>query len=393
MASPKAKVNPDLLVWAREDSGYSVEEAAAKLNVKPERLSSWESGEDRPTMNQVRALSDVYKRPVALFFMPQRPDGFQVIRDFRRLPGRTTRALSPALRLELRRAQERRSMALDLAADADLKVPTFKLRCNLGDDPEDVGATIRGALADRAPEPLNQTFRDWRTNVERLGVLIFIMPYLPTSEVRGFSISEDKFPVIGINRKDVPAARLFTLIHEFTHLMLRTSGICDIGEDEARRPNEQKVEVFCNAVAGSTLVPETELRAHELVVDHPRGDPTWGDYELTELGTSFGVSREVILRRLLKLKRTTQAFYREKRGQFLSEQRAHDNQASENNQNNEMKRNIPIETISILGRPFVQLALDNYHQQRLSLNGLSEVLGVKVRHVPNIERRIMSAPL
>lgn len=54
----------ELLIWARESGGFTVNEAAKKANVKPEKLSGWESGESRPTINQLRKLASIYKRPL-----------------------------------------------------------------------------------------------------------------------------------------------------------------------------------------------------------------------------------------------------------------------------------------------------------------------------------------
>ncbi len=40
----RANANPDILVWARQTTGYSLEEAAHKIGVSIERLQAWESG-------------------------------------------------------------------------------------------------------------------------------------------------------------------------------------------------------------------------------------------------------------------------------------------------------------------------------------------------------------
>jgi len=53
MATPiPALVNPDLLTWAREQSGYAAGPVAKRLNVKLERLLAWERGELKPSVRQ-----------------------------------------------------------------------------------------------------------------------------------------------------------------------------------------------------------------------------------------------------------------------------------------------------------------------------------------------------
>jgi ribosome-binding protein aMBF1 (putative translation factor) len=55
-----ALVNPPLLVWAREESGYPPELVADRLKVKPERLLAWERGDLKPTVRQVQLLAKFY---------------------------------------------------------------------------------------------------------------------------------------------------------------------------------------------------------------------------------------------------------------------------------------------------------------------------------------------
>jgi transcriptional regulator with XRE-family HTH domain len=120
MKTVKANIKPALLTWARESLGFSLADAAKRLDVTEDRLRSWEFGEDRPTINQLRKMTEVYKRPLAVFFLPEPPKGFQVMKDFRRMPGTIAGLYSPQLLLEIRRAQERRQLALDLLAEIDV---------------------------------------------------------------------------------------------------------------------------------------------------------------------------------------------------------------------------------------------------------------------------------
>lgn len=81
----RAVLNPELLVWARNTAGLTLEAAAKKLGVKPSRLTEWEANRLRPTVAQLRKAANVYKRPLAVFFRPQAPAQPQPLHDFRRL--------------------------------------------------------------------------------------------------------------------------------------------------------------------------------------------------------------------------------------------------------------------------------------------------------------------
>ena len=67
-ALPTLPINPNVLVWARERMGLSVEEAAEKVPVKVERLMAWEANDASPTINQARKLAKIYDRPFLEFF-------------------------------------------------------------------------------------------------------------------------------------------------------------------------------------------------------------------------------------------------------------------------------------------------------------------------------------
>jgi len=104
-ASVKAIIKPEILVWARTSAGYrDLDEAATKVGVKPEKLAAWESGSDSPTVVQLRKVAGVYKRPIAVFYLPNVPKGVDVLHDFRTVYGGKAGEYSPALRFEIRRA-------------------------------------------------------------------------------------------------------------------------------------------------------------------------------------------------------------------------------------------------------------------------------------------------
>src|SRR5262245_58127025 len=102
--STPARVHPSLLIWGRTTAGLTVEVAAKKAQITTETLENWEKGRTVPSVAQLRKLGEVYKRPLAVFFLPEPPKGFDPQKEFRRLPGVTARTESPELRFALRTA-------------------------------------------------------------------------------------------------------------------------------------------------------------------------------------------------------------------------------------------------------------------------------------------------
>ena len=129
------------------------------------------------------------------------------------------------------------------------------------------------------------------------------------NEARGFSISDSPLPVIVVNIKDAPRGRIFTLLHEATHIMLKEGGVCDMHDADE--------EAFCNRVAGAALFPKTELFNSAVVRAHKKGEPSWTDEELRDLSRRFGGSRRSSAGAFTVLKLTTQHFYDRKHGGFL----------------------------------------------------------------------------
>ena len=136
---------------------------------------------------------------------------------------------------------------------------------------------------------------------------MFQVSNVKVPEMRGFSISEYPFPVIGLNGSDSPRGRIFTLIHELVHIIRQQGGICDLHEAEVEA--NEPLESYCNQTAAETLVPVSAL-LHERPVVENEPNPAWTDEKLQYLANRFMLSQEVVLRRLLTLGRATSAFKR-----------------------------------------------------------------------------------
>ena len=378
-------VRPSLLRWARETAGLTPEQSAKRIGVRPERLAEWEGGRLRPTVAQLRKAANVYKRSLAVFFLPEPPAQPAPLHDFRRLPADTPTRLSPELLLEMRRARRRRAVALELLSDLDRPVPELPLRARLDDDPEEVATGARTWLRVSLDQqtrwvgeydPLNA----WLAVFEAQGILVFQTGDVPLEEMRGFSLNERRLPVIMLNAKDAPRGRVFTLMHEFAHLILSQGGVCDPlrVRRQARTPDE-RVEVYCNRTAGAILVPRDALLSHPLVAT-VRGAREWTDRLLQQLAEQFAVSREVILRRLLILGRTTDDFYERKREQYLTQYRALAAQAQEREGFAPLFRVVVRDN----GREYTRLVLEAFDRERITPADVSDYLGVRLKHLEDI---------
>lgn len=128
---PAITVNPSLLIWARQQSGYGLDRVAKRLQVKEERIAEWEAGERQPTLRQVESLARMFHRPLSVFFMPRPPQLAPLAMEYRRLPGVEPGHESPELRLALPQMLARRENALNLMEELGQEIPEFTLRASL----------------------------------------------------------------------------------------------------------------------------------------------------------------------------------------------------------------------------------------------------------------------
>jgi len=380
----EALVNPNLLTWARESINMDIEEAADKLHVPPDRLRAWEAAELRPTIKQAREMARVYRRPLASFYLAERPSelGFSIPHDFRRLPEDQPRELSSDLIAELRRIEYLREAAVELTEEVPESPREFVGQIRLGEPLEQVANRVARLLG--LPVAARQGWRkdydalnNWKKAIENQGVLVMHLEHVEIREVRGIAIAEPIFPLIAVNGKDSPYGCVFTLLHEFIHLMLGATGMSNLRISRRPGNQEQRVEQFCNYAAGEVLIPRQDLLTHSMV-QNVRGTEDWPDAVIAQIAKEFGVSREVVVRRLLILGKTSEAFYRRKRQEYTSERVVRGRSSG---------GPIPMSQriVRAIGQPFARLALSAYHREAITGSELAELLGARLKHLRAVE--------
>jgi Zn-dependent peptidase ImmA (M78 family) len=394
MTSTKALIKAELLAWARDRARVGVEDAAKAANVAPGVLTAWEIGDGSPTVSQLRNLAAKYHFPLAVFYLSEPPADFAPLRDFRRLPDATDRAISAELAKQIRNAHERRELALELRADLGESVTPFELRTDLTQSPETVGAIVRQFLGvtevdQRKAAREDRVFDFWRRKLEERDILVFVASgahSVGLREMRGFAIARNKIPVIVINGRDYSqGGKCYTLIHELAHAMIGQSALTN---GEGGTAEEQRIERFCDAVSAATLMPRDLMMSFPDV--KPAGERKWKDDDLRNMARAIGVSREAFLLRLVTLRRATWDFYMAQRKKFKDE---YDD--AEALKASTAKKPVPIKRSILLmswnGRGFTRLVLRSYYDQRITLNDVSNYLGAKLKHIPALERAVFQA--
>ncbi len=278
----------------------------------------------------------------------------------------------------------KRETALELYRELDQKPPLFTAKTTLIQDPEEVAGDLRkdlGGDADPVKGDARQHFNRWRSALESAGVLVFQAEKIGIDEMRGFSITERPLPVVVVNIKDAPPARNFSLFHEAAHVLLGNGGLCNL--EESHGGAQQKIESFCNHVAGAALVPAEILLG---LSDTPKQRvPDLQDDASIRLARFFGVSQEVILRRLVTLGRLPLPYYLKKREEFRKRHPASQHKKGGFASPSTM-------ALATNGRLFTRLVLDAYGEEKIGTSDILEFLGVRPKQLDQIKKAILEPP-
>jgi len=316
MPTATAKVNSDLLSWARERAQLSTAVLAKCSGLpKEEKIIAWENGSLQPTFKQAQSFAKATHIPFGYLFLPEPPEEILPIPDLRTVGSEPLEHPSAELLEVVRQVMFRQAWYQDyVKAHYDDAKPVVG-RLALSASTQDIVADMRQVLG----VPVVPATGNWEKYARQLiqcieaqGILVMRSGVvgnnthrpLSVREFRGFAISDRMAPVIFINAADAPQARLFTLIHELAHIWLGISGVSD-GKHNSHR-QEEKV---CNMVAAEFLVPTEAF----LAIWNPKLG-SWRD-NLAPIAAQFHVSQWVVARKALDNKLISAEQY----GQYTKE--------------------------------------------------------------------------
>ena len=295
----KAYITPKVLQWARESARMSLETAAAKVSIAPEKLIEWEDGSGQPTIKQAETLAKAYKRPFAIFFLPEAPRDFTPLQDFRQ---KTAKPLGTASVFIIREIQQKQAWIRDVFENNNESVLPFVGRFSIQDNPVKVANDILDTLQiNKNNYSVYGPINEWIDKAESRGIFISKTSFIHTrlkldsEEMQGFAIADSYAPFIFINSEDWNTSQFFTLVHELAHIWIAESGISNEIEPELKhKGNLHPIELFCNEVAANALMPIEEIKNLDSAVFNSLN-------EVSKMSKKLGVSSFAFLFRALKL--------------------------------------------------------------------------------------------
>ncbi|MCX6152780.1 MAG: XRE family transcriptional regulator [Candidatus Kapabacteria bacterium] len=260
----KAYITGSVLKWSRETAKLSIDQVARTMKKDPASIAAWENEADYPTIKQAEKLSEMYKRALAVFFLPVPPKDFDTLKDFR---GKNEqRDFSTALTFYIRELQQKQNWLIEqLESDREEELK-FLGKFALNSKVIEIANDIKNEIGFDSLKNLKEPLRDLINKVEQKRIFVSLSSnfhsrsLLNTAEVRGFAICDKLAPFIFINTADSKNGQLFTLMHELAHLWLNSSGISNIDFRESLNSIYDPIEILCNEVAAEILMPIRLIR-------------------------------------------------------------------------------------------------------------------------------------
>jgi Zn-dependent peptidase ImmA (M78 family) len=346
---------------ARRALGLTQTDVGSAMGMATSTVSAIESGKRSVTGAELHAFARLYHRPMAYFFEEEREESpdFQYL--FR---AADAAALDREAILKFEDLTRAYVLLEDLVEAAPLPIPPDYSRFGFRTDrdAETLADMERGRLG-LGDAPIKDLMDLLDSGV---GVRTFLVPVraslwsgLVARDVRGR-------PCIAVNSKEESYRRNFALAHEYGHVLAHVGGSrgpaarIDQGTEFASNSADER---FADAFASAFLMPRRAVLAR---LEQMRGGGRdFTGFDLVHLAMHFGVSGQAMSRRLVALRVLPRQLHEEfwrKQGSFkaLAEAMGYATDRSAD---------------VVLPSRYRYLAAKAYHEERISLAKLAELLG------------------
>jgi Zn-dependent peptidase ImmA (M78 family) len=372
------EVVPEVLTWLRESSSWKIDEVSKRLGTTSEVIKDLESGKRNPTLRQLHVLSDLYQRPLASFFLSNPKQEKPLPKDYRHLTNKTD-IFDRKTILAIRRTRSLQNVSRELSLNIDYNTKTHIKKAKLTDDTDLLASEYRRSLdldieKQRKFSDAYKMFRYLRDVLEELNVLVFQFS-MPVEDARGFSLADETPNIIVINSKDSIEARLFTLMHEFGHIILGETIIDLPDESLSARSN---IEAWCNDFSSAFLLPK-EVSIE--LFNKNKNTLTETD-TLNTLSKRYKVSKAVLLVKMVNLRYIS----RENFESVLARYAPRDEKA-EKRENPAIRLASDQKYLNEIGNKFVSFVANNFDKELITYNDAISFLSIKSRNFDKVLAR------
>ena len=393
----EALINKDTLQVICTSRHVTCTYLAKNLKCPEEKIISWINTLDslKPTFLQAKKIAKCLHVPFASLYM--NPDDIPLhklprIRNYRTLLNNSFSDDS-ALNIAIYDLLQAKSLFLSLKADFNEPITVFSFQKSREHDnvltwAQDIRTLFGLDLNEQFHiTSLRKFYLYVRQKLEEKGIFIHCFSDVDLANARAVALYDNVTPVIGLNEKDRPPAKTFSMIHELTHILKKQSSACN---EIYNTYTKNKEEIFCNAVAGEVLMPHYAL---EELLGKPNPEEPTSIEVITKLAKHFKVSREVTTRRLLDLGYLypyTYTTYIDAFEQDIEREREERNLSKKDKNDHGIRRIPHREAIDRTSSELCKLYVRGYDAELFNKSDISRYLGIGHQHIDRFLREVSS---
>jgi len=263
------EVKRDVLIWAIKESQKSMNDIELKFS----KINEWISGDSVPTLKQIESLANFLKIPFGYMFLATPPKTNVMKVEFRSIDNKlpeVSKNLKDTL-LEMDRNQSWMSeLRQELGWDKLDIIKNFDIKGNDKATIVEIAKLAKKLLGLEEEWYLNHStnekaYNELRAKLEDAGILVMqngVVGFdthrkLELNEFRAFMLYDDYAPLIFVNGTDSTAGKIFSLMHEFVHILYQQDDIIS----ESSRVEIKAIERKINQIAAEILIPQEIIKA------------------------------------------------------------------------------------------------------------------------------------
>lgn len=379
----KIKINPKILEWALKNVNYDIDSFASKMKKKESVIKDWLSGDDQPTYSQLEIMSyKVLHIPLVVFFLDEPPEE-NIKGSFRSGQKEALDDLSPSMMQIIRKSK---AFQLDLAELCDNKNMSDnflleKIDRNINkENIKDIAKQVRSILGvpielQKEVKNIETALQVWRDVVEKHGIFIRKDAFR-NDDISGFCLYDDTFPIIVLNNSTAKARQIFTIFHEIAHLILKTSAIYDISNEDSILNENKDTEVICNKFASEILLPSEEFIN---IIDNKKIN----ERIIQDLAKLFSVSKDVVARKCLDYQYIDKNEYNSYVFKWTKEYEEYSKKKTSSGGNHYDTK------FTCLGENYIKMVFASFYSNKIDEYKVADYLSVKTDKIYQMESRLL----
>ncbi len=357
MRTFKVNVNPEIIKWSIKNINMPEEVIIKKIGITKNIFDKWINNLDKPTYIQLQKLAKNV-RVSPLIFLSDKPPNEEPMRVFRTYNNTDQKSYDTLLMIK--RITFLQDVVYNLYNNLNLRKEANIERYSIKTNPKEIAENERKKFFDLDNQLQSKTkydvLRKFRTQVEDNNILVMQFPF---EDIRGLSLIDKNPYIIVLNSRDDPTSRIFTLFHEYAHILL---GINELDED-SNYSSSDKIEKWCNNFASYFLISDDRIKQYVDKFDNI-------DKIVTSISNRYKLSYSMIFYRLYKLNYIQS--YETEYDKFIKRKEQIKNTTSSGG-------NYIVNIKTEYGNKFINIVNENYEKGEITLNEALTYLGIKIK--------------